>query len=48
MLAVAASKFTGLGSSAMTFHPVSANELFSRTAATAASSSGAQARGISA
>ena len=48
MLAVAASKLTGLGSSAMTFQPVSANALFSRTAATAACSSGAHARGSSA
>ena len=48
MLAVAASKLTGLGSSAITFQPVSANRLFSRTAWAALSSSAAQARGISA
>jgi hypothetical protein len=41
MFAVAASKLTGLGSSAITFQPVSANRLFSTTASTAVSSSGA-------
>ena len=47
-LAVAAAKLTGLGSSAITFQPVSANLVFSSTAQAAACSSVAQASGISA
>ncbi len=42
------SKLTGLGSSAMTFQPVGAELLVASAACTAASSSGAQASGISA
>ena len=47
MLATAAWKFTGFGSSAMTFHPVSAKALVSSTAWIASSSSCAHASGIS-
>lgn len=48
MLAAAASKFTGFGSSLMTFQPASDQRLDAWAASTALSTSGAQASGTSA